>query len=296
MLSEEVIYRPPREANSLLLPVTSGCSHNACTFCNMYRGVSFKLWPLNDIRIFLERFARSRPHADRIYLLGGDPFVLSAEKQHEILDAIYEYPAVDPHGDHVCAGGQYQDQIRRRTAVAEGARREPAVHRAGDRRRCFAGSALSKGNTSAEAVEQLNRLTAAGITYGVIIMTGIAGKGKGIQNAIATAEVMNQIKARVLYCNSLVIQPDTPLGEQCHRGEFVEAGEYERIEELLALLKHLRPSSKLLFNSYHVSNALSINVELPEGQEHTIRRLEEFLEKTTPEQMEAVFRRQGMRI
>jgi radical SAM superfamily enzyme YgiQ (UPF0313 family) len=295
MLSEEVIYRPPREANSLLLPVTSGCSHNACTFCNMYRGVSFKLWPLNDIRIFLERFARSRPHADRIYLLGGDPFVLSAEKQHEILDAIYEYlPSIR-------TVTMYAQVANIKTKSDEELRslRERGVNQlyigleTGDDALL---DRLCKGNTSAEAVEQLNRLTAAGITYGVIIMTGIAGKGKGIQNAIATAEVMNQIKARVLYCNSLVIQPDTPLGEQCHRGEFVEAGEYERIEELLALLKHLRPSSKLLFNSYHVSNALSINVELPEGQEQTIRRLEEFLEKTTPEQMEAVFRRQGMRI
>ena len=55
---------------------------------------------------------------------------------------------------------------------------------------------LCKGSTAAESVTQLNRLTAAGITYGVIIMTGLAGHGKGIENAKHTAALMNQIHAR----------------------------------------------------------------------------------------------------
>ena len=31
----EPVFRPPSEAESLILPVTDGCSWNQCTFCEM---------------------------------------------------------------------------------------------------------------------------------------------------------------------------------------------------------------------------------------------------------------------
>lgn len=295
MYTEEVIYRPPREANSLLLPLTSGCSHNRCTFCNMYRGVPFRVHSIDDIRANLKRFALYRPQADRIYLLGGDPFVLSADKLHRVIDEIHDvFPAMKT----ITMYAQVANITTKSDAELYSLRQRGVNQlyiglETGDDALL---QKLDKGNSAAEAVEQLNRLTAAGMTYGVIIMTGIAGKGGGIKNAIATAKVMNQIHARVLYCNSLVVQADTPLGEEERAGTFTEAGEYERIEELLALLEHLKPQSKLLFNSYHVSNTLSINVELPEGQAETIERLKLFLAGTTPEKMEQRFQRRGMRI
>ena len=38
MKYEEILYRPPSEAGSLIFQVTIGCAHNGCTFCTMYHG------------------------------------------------------------------------------------------------------------------------------------------------------------------------------------------------------------------------------------------------------------------
>ena len=49
MKYDEQIYRPPKEYKSLLLQVTSGCTHNKCKFCGMYRYTNFKMESLDQI-------------------------------------------------------------------------------------------------------------------------------------------------------------------------------------------------------------------------------------------------------
>ena len=78
-----VIYRPPVEANTILIPITEGCSHNRCTFCNMYRGISFRAWSLSEIEKYLSDlvsvYGSYAEKMKRVYLVGVDPFVISAQ-------------------------------------------------------------------------------------------------------------------------------------------------------------------------------------------------------------------------
>ncbi|MBQ3305526.1 MAG: radical SAM protein, partial [Clostridia bacterium] len=84
-----MVYRPPYEANSLLLQVTQGCSHNKCTFCYMYPDVPFSVCPLEQVEADIEEATRYCPDVERVFLEHGDAFVLSADRLIQIADAIH---------------------------------------------------------------------------------------------------------------------------------------------------------------------------------------------------------------
>ncbi|MBR0409287.1 MAG: radical SAM protein [Clostridia bacterium] len=84
-----IVYRPPYEADSLLLQVTQGCSHNKCTFCYMYPEVQFSVCPMEQVEADIDEYARYRPSARRVFLEHGDAFVLSADRLLKIAEAIH---------------------------------------------------------------------------------------------------------------------------------------------------------------------------------------------------------------
>jgi D,D-heptose 1,7-bisphosphate phosphatase len=70
-----MVYRPPYEANSLLLQVTHGCSHNKCTFCSMYPDVRFSVCPMEEVEEDIEKGkvrARNLKHPQKAVFLDRD--------------------------------------------------------------------------------------------------------------------------------------------------------------------------------------------------------------------------------
>ena len=66
-----MIYRPPVEADTFLIPVTEGCTHNNCSFCNMYQGVPFRMLSLSEIEEYIwKQWKKTRTKYRNLLKLG----------------------------------------------------------------------------------------------------------------------------------------------------------------------------------------------------------------------------------
>ncbi len=236
------IYRPPIEADTFLLPVTEGCSHNGCTFCNMYQNVPFRMTPLGDIEEYLRgarrNYGRYCEEIERVYLVGADPFALSANKLLERRELMSKYlPNVKvvtmyARTDNIAAKSD-EDLRRLRDAGVDdlyiGV--ECGLNDALDR--------LNKGYSADETRRQCLRLNSAGIRHCDLLMLGTAGKGRGLECARATAALENEIRPHKMLINTMTAFAGTPLDEDIRNGSFIPAGEKENLLEERELLSRL---------------------------------------------------------
>ncbi|MDE6114364.1 MAG: hypothetical protein K2G49_04810 [Muribaculum sp.] len=76
------VWRPPYEAGSQLLQITSGCTWHKCKFCSLYHGTPFRMSPLSEVEEDLKVIRQWQPRARRVYLTGANPFALSYSRLH----------------------------------------------------------------------------------------------------------------------------------------------------------------------------------------------------------------------
>ena len=73
------VYRNPYWPTWPLLEITQGCTHNRCKFCTMYKGIPFRMQPLEDIEADAAEIASVMPDARTIQLLSANPLAMSFE-------------------------------------------------------------------------------------------------------------------------------------------------------------------------------------------------------------------------
>lgn len=272
----EPIIRPPAEAESLLLQITTGCSRNTCTFCGAYREKSFAIKTYEEIKHDVLFYAKKYPNTRRIFLMDGDALVTQNQKLIPILDCILEnFPkcariASYANGYNITCRSEndlkelYSRKLRLIYMGLESGSQEILT-------RCH------KRATVKEMVEAVCRLREVGIKSSVIVLLGLGGKKHSHIHIRATIEALNTMQPRYLSFLSVMLIPGTPLYDSARRGEFDELSSRQLLVEMKNILKGLE-LKKTIFRSNHASNFLPLEGRLPHDKKKLIATIDEALE------------------
>ena len=275
---EPPVFRPPSEAHSLILQVTLGCSHNACTFCGSYRTKQFRVKPFDQFCSEVEALARTyRIRPRRIFLADGDAFVLSTSQLLDILNLItQEFPSVERIS--IYASGT---NIQRKSDEDLAQIRQAGLEliyiglESGDDEIL---DLVNKGITNQTHITASLRLKIAGFMLSPIIILGLGGRTRSHQHAMNTAATINTIDPPFLAALTLMLVPGTPLHKQAQQGEFVPLDPLETLQELRLLLEGLTELSQCVFRTNHASNYLPLRGVLSRDRSKLLASIDSVLE------------------
>lgn len=287
---EGTLYRPPSEADSLILQATIGCSYNACTFCGMYRDKRFRVRKIDELRAEIV-WARSAggERVSKVFLADGDALIAKTSYLHEILAALREsFPNLRRVS---CYSSPQSLQVR--------SVEEMTKLKAAGLTQYYLGiesghdavlARLKKGVDSAEIIRVAGKATAAGVKLSTMILLGAGGRALSTEHARESARVVNAVQPR--FVSTLVMTPveGTPLFEEAERGQVDELTPGETARELREFVSGLELRGSV-FRSNHASNFLAVGGNLPKDKAAILAALDEAL--ADPD--EAPFRPQWMR-
>lgn len=269
------LYRPPSEANSLILQATLGCSYNECAFCGMYRDKRFRVRPLEELRAEIAWAARELRGVRKVFLADGDALIAKAAFLRAVLEALR---AAFPDLARVsCYASPQALQIRSVAELRELRELGLSLYYLGiESGHDEVLRRLTKGVDSAEMIAVAEKANEAGVKLSTMILLGAGGRELSCEHARESARVVNAIQPRFL--STLVMTPveGTPLFEQHLRGEVDELDPVELAAELREFLAHLR-LERTVFRSNHASNYLALAGRLPEDQPALLATLDSVL-------------------
>jgi radical SAM superfamily enzyme YgiQ (UPF0313 family) len=276
ILYEGQLYRPPSEADSLILQATIGCSYNRCTFCAMYRAKRFRVRPLAELeREIGWAAAQSGEPVRKVFLADGDALVA---KSSFLLELLARLRAAFPELQRVSCYASPQ-ALALRSVEEMRALREAGLtlyYLGIESGHDTVLARLEKGVDAAEMVRVARKAGEAGVKLSTMILLGAGGRALSAEHARESARVVNAIQPR--FVSTLVMTPveGTPLHEQAERGEVDELAPLELARELRDFLAGLDLAGSI-FRSNHASNYLALAGTLPKDKPRLVAALERVL-------------------
>jgi len=280
MKYEGMIFRPPSEADSLILQVTVGCSYHGCTFCSAYREKSFRIKRFEEIQEDIDEASSYRSQIQRVFLADGNALTMP---QRELL-RILEYLKLRLNRtERVGIYANARDILRKDVEELKALKNlglgilylglesgNPEILKR-----------IKKNGTVDQLIRAGRRVKESGILLSVTVILGIGGVEKSQAHATDTGKVLSEMDPDYVGALSLMVVPGTPIEKEIETGKLVLPTPFGLIQELETMIEHCH-FTQCFFASNHASNYLPLRVRMPEEKEDALRRIREVLRKKDP--------------
>lgn len=277
MRYEGRVFRPPSEAYSLIVQVTVGCSHNKCTFCDMYKEKRFHLRKLEDVLEDFNIARRQYRYIERVFLADGDALIRKTEDLAAILKHIRkiipECRRVTSYGSPKSILTKSPEDLALLHSLGlemiylglESGNEQVLKH-------------INKGVTVEDIVRAGQMVKDAGMKLSVTAISGLGGTEMWKEHAIDTAKAFSRMKPDYIGLLTLIFERDVPLRRECEEGKFHLLTAPQVAKETLLLLEHI-DSEGSVFRSNHASNYLTLKGTLNRDREAMCEQIRTALER-----------------
>ncbi len=285
---EGIVIRPPSEAESLILQVTHGCSHNRCTFCPTYKGRRFRIKDLDAVKAEIDEVAPYGPFR-KVFLADGDALIIPQPRLLPLLEYLQDklrgLRRIGTYGNAKSILRKSVDELKELKA-----RKLGIIYlgvETGDETLL---SKIRKGATYEQIVEAGRRVKDAGITLSVTVLLGVGGLDYARQHALGTAKILSDIDPDFASALTLMVVPGTPLHEEMKAGQFTLPSPFQLLEELGTIVANSN-FTQCYFTSNHASNYLPIKARLPRDKEAVVNLIHKVISAKDPSRLRPEFLR-----
>ncbi|NLU50727.1 MAG: radical SAM protein [Syntrophomonadaceae bacterium] len=280
MRYEGTVYRPPSEANSLLIQATIGCPHNKCLFCSMYKGVKFRVRPVQEIK---EDLLMAREYygdwVKSVFFPDGNTIIM---KTRDLVEIFTFARHLFPNLKRITVYGSARF-VNKKTVAELELLREAGLSRihmgmeSGDDTVLVK---IAKGTTADEIIQAGLKVKQAKIELSEYYLVGIGGPELSEQHALNSARVLSQFSPEFIRLRTYVPSPNSPLYEMYRQGDFQLLTPHQALQEVRLLIEHLECEGSFV-TSDHISNYWNITGQIPRDREHMLQEIDYAL--TIPE-------------
>ena len=266
-------YRPPSEAQSMLLRVTHGCPWNKCAFCSMYRKYPFARKPMAEIKADIDLMpAVYGTHANHVFLGDSNSLLLSAADLVEILEHLYRvFPGLKRVTSYARAKTVMKKSLEDLRAIREAGltRLHIGLESGSDK----VLKMIRKGATADEIITGGLKSKEAGFDCSIYVLLGIGGMEHTMDHRQGTIRVLNAIDPHFIRVRTLTPIPKSDIAKWIAEGSFTQVSPLVSIEEERDIVAGLEVTSRFLND--HASNIVPLDGKLPEDKERMLQALDQ---------------------